>query len=126
MREFGILLKNKPEKVLCHDLKDMIEDGPSQQEPNIFMTVQDTFGEGSFNECDVLHLRIGDKVVFSDINLPEALAGLIQLYFCFNLLYPPAADDLMQVWERMICQFGSKDDARNKKGIVKNHSGILR
>ena len=69
-----------------------------ETDPNILITKQNTFGMAEYDQRVSVHLRIGDKSVFSDISLPEALAGVIQIHFCFNTLYSPDLDDSLQFW----------------------------
>ena len=119
LKDLAKLVKNKPEKVIVVDGRDAKQIGPEEQDPNIFITKQNTFCETEFEEKIIIHLRIGDKVVWRDISLPEALGGIIQVYFSFNLLYPPDVDDILQFIERIVCNFGSDDGARNKKNTIK-------
>ena len=51
--------------------------------------------------------------------MPEALAGLIQVFFCFNLFLMPEVDGLLQFIERFLFSFGNSDGARNKRNAVK-------
>ena len=59
------------------------------------------------------------KTVFSDLTFSQALAGVVQIYFCFNLLHPPELDDSLQFLERIVCCFGSQDGARNKMNRIR-------
>ena len=119
LRNLSKLFKNKPEKWLFFDGTDDKKNGPEEKDPNIFVTKMQNLGVGDFEKKVMINIRIGDKVVFQDISLPEAVAGLVQIYFCFNLLYPPEVDDSMQFLERIVCNFGSTDGARNKRNSVK-------
>ena len=119
LKDLAKLFKNKPQKIIFVDGKDDKHNGPEDKDPNIFITKQNIYGEDEFEEKIFIHLRIGDKVVWKDVSLPEALAGVIQVYFSFNILYPPDSDDFLQFVERIICNFGSDDGARNKKNMVK-------
>ena len=85
LKDLAKLFKNKPEKVIVVDGRDAKQIGPEEQDPNIFITKQNTFGETEFEEKIIIHLRIGDKVVWRDISLPEALGGIIQVYFSSTL-----------------------------------------
>ena len=119
IRDLAKLFKNKPEKFVFNDGKDDKKSGPDEKYPNIYITKQNTFGEGDFEEKIVLNLRIGDKIIWKDVSLPEALAGVIQIFFSFNMLYPVDLDDILQFTERIVCNFGSDDGARNPKNNVK-------
>ena len=119
LRNLGKLFKNKPEMIVFVDGTDDKKDGPDEKTPNIFITKQNVFGEAEFEEKIVISLRIGDKLVSKDITLPESVAGLIQVFFSFNLCYPPEVDDLLQFMERILCGFGAADGARNKRNTVK-------
>ena len=57
--------------------------------------------------------------IWKDISLPEAFAGVIQIFFSFNMLYPGDLDDILQFTERIVCNFGSDDCARNSKNMLK-------
>ena len=118
-RNLAKIFKNHPAKVFFLDGKDDQVEGPENKDPNILIVRQRTFGVEDFEYKIVINLRIGDKVIYRDISLPEAIAGLIQIFFTFNILYPAPVDDLMQFLERIVCNFGSQDGARNKKGIKK-------
>ena len=119
LRNLGKLFKNKPEMIVFVDGTDDKKDGPDEKTPNIFITKQNVFGEAEFEEKIVISLRIGDKLVSKDITLPESVAGLIQVFFSFNLCYPPEVDDHLQFMERILCGFGAADGARNKRNTVK-------
>lgn len=119
LRNLASLFKNKPEKIIFVDGTDAKKDGPDEKTPNIFITKQNTFGESEFDEKVVINLRIGDKLIGKDLSLPEAVAGLIQVFFSFNLLYPQEVDDILQFLERILCSFGTTDGARNKRNCVK-------
>ena len=119
IRDLAKLFKNKSEKFVFIDGKDDKKSGPDEKYPHIYITKQNTFGEGDFEEKIVLNLRIGDKIIWKDISLPEALAGVIQIFFSFNMLYPVDLDDILQFTERIVCNFGSDDGARNPKNMVK-------
>ena len=80
---------------------------------------QNTFGAEEYDVKVSIILRIGDNIVFSDLTLAQALAGVGQMYFCFNLLYPPEVADSLQFLERIVCCFGSQDGARNKKNGIR-------
>jgi len=113
IRQLGTFFKNKVDKLIFIDGSSPA--GPEETDPNILITKQNSLGQAEASA----HLRIGDKIVFSDISLAEALAGVIQIYFCFNLLYPQELDDILQVVERILCCFGSPDGARNKRNTIK-------
>ena len=118
-RSLAQLFKNNPKKVIFLDGVDDEKSGPEEKDPNLFITTQSTLGIEDFEKKVSINLRIGSKILFKDISLPEAFAGMIQIYFSFNLLYPPEADDILQFIERIICGFGSRDGARNQKSLVK-------
>ena len=119
VRDLAKMFKNQSEKVIFMDGYSDNKSGPGEQHPNILVIKKDSFGEYEFEQIFVINLRIGEKIIFKDISLAEAVAGVIQMYFSFNLLYPPEADDLCQFMERILCNFGSPDGARNKKGVIK-------
>ena len=119
LRNLGKLFKNKSEMIIFLDGSDDKKNGPDEKTPNIFITKQNVFGEAEFEEKIVINLRIGDKVISKDLSLPESVAGLIQVFFSFNLCYPPEVDDLLQFMERILCGFGAADGARNKRNTVK-------
>ena len=89
------------------------------EDPNLFITTQSSLGIKDFEKKVSINLRIGSKILFMDISLPEALDGLIEIYFSFKLLHPPEADDILQFTERIIWGFGSRDGERNQKSLVK-------
>jgi hypothetical protein len=102
------------------DGEDDINSGPNEQQPNIFVTKQNVIGEDEYDEKVSIKLRIGLKVVFDDISFSQALAGCIQLYFCFHSYYPEECDDLYHVVQRICCNYGDwLEGANNKKGVVK-------
>ena len=113
------LFKNKPEKLIYIDGTDDKKNGPEEKDPNIFVTKQQALGIEEYEKKVILSLRIGDKVICHDVSLAEALAGVVQIYFAFNILYPVDVDDTLQFLERIVCNFGSQDGARNKKNVVK-------
>ena len=119
IRDLAKLFKNKAEKFIFIDGQDDKKSGPDETYPNIYITKRNTFGEDEFREKIVMNLRIGDKIIWKDISLPQALAGVIQIYFSFNMLYPSDIDDILQFNERILCNFGTDDGARNPKNIVK-------
>ena len=119
IRDLAKLFKNKAEKFIFIDAKDDKKSGPDETLPNIYITKRNTHGENDYPEKIVMNLRIGDKIIWKDISLPQALAGVIQIYFSFNMLYPSDLDDILQFNERILCNFGTDDGARNPKNIVK-------
>ena len=120
IRDLGKLFKNKPEKLIFVDGSDDVNTGPNEQQPNVFVTKQNVIGEEEFDEKVNVSLRVGLKVIYTDLSLSQALAGCIQLYFCFHSYYPEDADDLYQVVQRICCNFGDwLQGANNKKGTVK-------
>ena len=120
LRDLGKLFRNKSEKLVFVDGEDDINSGPNEQQPNIFVTKQNVIGEDEYDEKVSIKLRIGLKVVFDDISFSQALAGCIQLYFCFHSYYPEECDDLYHVVQRICCNYGDwLEGANNKKGIVK-------
>ena len=121
VRDLAKLFKNKPQRILFIDTEDEKIFGPEITQPNIFITRKNVLGEGEHEEIVMMNVRIGDKIVFKDVSLPEAFAGLIQLIFCLNLQFPDDADDICQFVQRIICNFGTKDGARNKKNDVKKN-----
>ena len=119
VRDMAKLFKNQSEKVIFMDGYSDNKSGPGQQHANILVIKKDSFGEYEFEQIFVINLRIREKIIFKDISLAEAVAGVIQMYFSFNLLYPPEADDLCQFMERILCNFVYPDGARNKKWVIK-------
>ena len=120
LRDLGKLFRNKSEKLVFVDGEDEINTGPNEQQPNIFVTKQNVIGEEEFDEKVTTKLRIGLKVIYDDITFSQALAGCIQLYFCFHSYYPEEADDLFNVVQRICCNYGDwLEGANNKKGLVK-------
>ena len=119
IRDLAKLFKNKAEKFIFIDAKDDKKSGPDETIPNIYITKRDTFGEDEFREKILMNLRIGDKTIWTDISLPQALAGVTQIYFSFNMMYPSDIDDILQFNERILCNFGTDDGARNPRNIVK-------
>ena len=77
--------------------------------------------EAEFEEAILLNLRIGEKLIFSDVSFTDAFAGLIQLIFSLNLEFPEDADDFCQFLQRILCNFGNIEGARNKKNTVKKN-----
>ena len=119
IRQLAKLFKNEAGKLLFVDGCDDINEGPSEQEPNVFVTKKNTFGEDEYEERVELSLRIGTKVIMEELSLSQALSGCIQLYFLFHLNYPGDADDLYQFTQRIFCNFRDHDGARNKRNAVK-------
>ena len=119
IRDLAKLFKNKAEKFIFIDGQDDKKSGPDEKYPNIYITKKNTFGEEEFAEKIAINLRIGEKIIWKNISLPEALAGVIQIYFTFNMLYPADLDDILQFTERIMCNFGTDDGARNPKNNVK-------
>ena len=115
LRHLIKFFKNKLAKLIFLDGSDDKKDGPDETDPNILIIKQNTFGVTEYDQKVSAHLMIGDKTAFSDIPLPEALAGVIQLHFCFNTLYSPDLDDSLQFVEMILCIFGSQDGARKNK-----------
>ena len=103
------------------DTEDSKESGPNETQPNIFVTKKNVVGEAEFEEAVLLNLRVKEKVIFKNVSFPEAFAGLIQLIFSLNLEYPEEADDFCQFLQRILCNFGKTEGARNKKNIVKKN-----
>ena len=87
LRALAKLFRNKAEKFIFIDFKDDKKSGPDETMPNIYITKRDTFGEGEFPEKILMNLRIGDKTIWTDISLPQALAGVTQIYFSFKQSY---------------------------------------
>ena len=101
------------------DGEDDDKSGPDETLPNMYITKRDTHGVDDYPEKIVMNLRIGDKIIWPDITLPQALAGVTQIYFSFNMMYPSDIDDILQFNERILCNFGHDDGARNPKNKVK-------
>ena len=115
LRNLIEFFKKKPAKLIFMDGSDDKKDGPDETDPNILIIKQNTFGIAENDQKVSAHLMIGDKTSFSDISLPEALAGVIQLHFCFNTLYSPVLDDSLQFVDMILCIFGSQDGTRKNK-----------
>ena len=84
IRELAKVFRNKPEKILFIDASDDPKTGPNEHQANIFITKQNMIGESDYDEKISLSLRLGNKVVYQDISLNQALAGCIQMYFIFH------------------------------------------
>ena len=119
LKDLAKLFKNKSEKLIFVDGTDDVKHGPNEQQPNVFVTKQNVIGQEEYDEKIVISLRVGNKVLFHDVSLSGALAGCIQLYFCFHQYYPEEADDFYQFVQRICCNFGDQDGANNKKGVIK-------
>ena len=117
LRALGNLWKNKSQKALFIEGEDDLQDISSQ--PFVYVVKVNQFGESAFPEAVKLSVRIGNTVVFDDVSLPQALASVIHLMFCFNLLYPSDCDDLFEYIQRVLCSFGPISGARNVKGKLK-------
>ena len=88
LTELAKWFKDKPSKIFVEDGKDE-EPSPEKQTPNILITVRRNPDRQSDYEMDFwLKVCIGDKVLFTNLQLPEALASLISLFFVMNLSYP--------------------------------------
>ena len=68
----------------------------------------------------VMRVRIGEKVLYPSVNLPQAIASVVALYFVMNLEYPPEADNLLQFLQRYVLNFGKEEGARNRRGVIKH------
>lgn len=120
LRDLAKLFKNKAQKIIFIDALDDKKTGPEVQQPNIFVTKKKELGEAEFEEEIIINLNIGDKLVFKNLTLPEALASLIQTFFCFNILFPEDSDDIFEFVQRIACNYKTKEDgAKNKKGLLK-------
>ena len=53
------------------------------------------------------------------MSLPVAFAALIQIYYVCNVNYPSKADDVFQFIQRMLCQVGPAEGAKNERNQVK-------
>ena len=92
IRELGKQFKNSSHFLLYLDGEDDDINGPNDQQPNIFITRQNTFGMEEYEEKVDISVRIGRKVLLSHVPLSGAIAACIELYFIFNLLYPKEAE----------------------------------
>ena len=120
LRDLAKLFKNKSQKLIFIDGQDEKKTGPDDQQPNIFVVKKKVLGEAEYEEEIIINLRIGDKMVYRDLTLPEALAALTQTFFCFNLLFPEDSDDIFQFVQRIACNYKTKEEgAKNKKGVLK-------
>ena len=119
LKHLGREFKNKIESIVFVDHLDDKSNGPQEHHPNIFITKRNTLGQEDFSEQIFMSVRIGDKVLFQCVSVCQAIASLIHLYFSFNLNYPNEADDICQIFQRIFCIFGERDNARNKKGTMK-------
>ena len=119
IRALAKVFRNKAEMFIYIDGEDDDKSGPDETLPNMYITKRDTHGVDDYPEKIVMNLRIGHKIIWEDLTLPQAIAGVTQLYFSFNLMYPPDIDDILQFNERIMCNFGTDDGARNPKQTVK-------
>ena len=94
MMELAESFKNNPEKALFWEGRDDIQNISSQ--PFIHAVKVDQRGEEDYEEGIQLSVRIGNTIVFDDVSLAQGLASIIQLMFCFNLLYPSYCDDFFE------------------------------
>ena len=119
IRDLGRLFKAMSEKLIFIDGEDNLSNGANETEPNILVVKKNNFGMDDYEEKVDICLRVGTKIIHQNVSLTQALAGCIQLYFCFNIYYPAEADCLFQFVQRILCNFGDQDGARNKKGVVR-------
>ena len=120
IRDLGKVFNINSGKLIFVDGVDDLTSGPNEQQPNVFVTKKNVLGEEEGDEQVNVSLRIGQKIVFKDVSLSEALAGCIEMYFTFHLYYPEDADDLYQVAQWIICYYGKLlEGANNKKSTVK-------
>ena len=93
---------------------------PDKHTPNILMSEKSNLDGINGNEREyVIKVRVGDKLVYQNPSLTEAIASLISLYFVFNLQYPPECDNLLNLIQRYFLVFGDLEGCRNRKGQVK-------
>ena len=119
LKELSKVFRNKSEKILFVDGKDEIGAGANDQQPNLFIFKQSSLGIDEYVEKLIISVRVGEKVLFNTPDFCQAIAAVVQLYFIFNIFYPPEADDICQFLQRILCNFMDGDGARNSKGVVK-------
>ena len=119
MRQLAKMWKNKPEQVLFLSGEDQLQ--IMTELPVIHISKRNMMGIGDYDVEVVVSVRIGDATVYSDVTFTEAISALVQLYFTMHLHYPPECDDVYQVLQRMLLNFGSHDGARNKRNSTKKN-----
>ena len=117
LRELAESFKNKPEKAIFCEGMDDVQKLSSQ--PFIHIVKVDQLGEDDYAEAIKMSVRIGTTVIFDNVTLAQGLASIIQLMFCFNLLYPTDCDDFFEYVQRVVCKFGPISGARNARGQLK-------
>ena len=117
LRELALHFRNVPEKFIFIEGEDDVKSLSSQ--PFIHVLKVDRVGEEDYGEGLSISVRIGSTLVFDNVSFAQALASVIQLTFCFNLLYPSDCDDMFEFLQRVVCKFGPSDGARNKNGQLK-------
>ena len=117
IREVGKVLKDDPSKVLVYD---GTEETVDSQLPNILITERRSLDRNTDYEYElILKVRIGVKVIYPSVSLPEAIASLISLFFIMNLEYPNMADNVLNLLQRYYLVFGTSEGSRNKRGKLK-------
>ena len=119
LRELAKQLRNSPEQVVFIDWTDEKSLRAGDHEANLLITRKDTLCTSEFEEKISVSVRIGEKIVFKDVSLPVAFAALIQIYYVCNVNYPSKADDVFQFIQRMLCQVGPAEGAKNERNQVK-------
>ena len=117
IRDLARTWKNSAEKILFLEGEDEISNMSKQ--PFIHVLSVSQLGAGDFDDKLKISLRVGNTIIFDDITLLDALAGLIQVIFVFNLMYPIDCDDMFQFIQRIMLAFGPTDGARNKQGKIR-------
>jgi len=119
IRDLARTWKNQPEKILFCEDEDDLSKMSKQPFIHILSISQLGVGDSDYDFKLKISLRVGTTVIFDDISLVEAFAGLIQVIFSFNLMYPVESDDMFQFIQRIMASFGPTDGARNKSGKVR-------
>ena len=119
IRELAKSWGNKGEKLIFIEGKDDIKNMSNQ--PFVHAVKLNRPGENDYEDAVVFSVRVGSSLVFDDVSLTQGLASVIHLSFVFNLLYPTDCDDLFNFTQRILCNFGPADGARNPKGQLKRN-----
>ena len=119
LRELAKSWRNHAEKVIFIEGEDDLAQASSQ--PFLHIVKVNHHGLSNNEEDFVISVRVGNTVVFEGVSLCQGLAAIIQITFCFNLLYPPKADDIFNYIQRILARFGPVNGARNNKDHVKKN-----
>ena len=119
IRELAKVWGNKGEQLIYIEGKDEMKNMSNQ--PFIHAVSVHKPGEGDYEYSMVFSVRVGSTLVFDQVSLTEGFAAVIQICFCFNLLYPQSADDVFNFVQRVLANFGPVDGSRNAKNQVKKN-----